>query len=248
MEPIRLCSMNPLKYVDRTGKDLVVAVGGVEYKVVRIDGTYQLQGNNGSNKLVQASQALVNTIASKFGTEVADLVQGKQVSLINITNLEEGVRNGTHATYNNDNSVATTRSDVGITAADDPESIVAFGTEIVVANKLVTGKDPFQQTSQRPTDGTMIIEDTENGPQRMAAFERTRANLEYEVRAKFGINPGEYLRLNRFDIGPLLVDGSGPPNTLPNNPNGTGSYVPPPPEEPLDIPPPPPLPRRRPIP
>ena len=163
------------------------------------------------------------------------LVDGRQASIISLNNADS---NGTAAAYNGLGTVATTRSDVNITAADDPESIVAFGTELLVASDLVRENNPFQQSSQNNPNGTLIVEDTENGPIRIAPFDRTRANIETRVRKVFGINPGEYLRLSKYEMFPLDL----PPTPTADNPfgnrgPGTGATPPPRREKPGPLPP-----------
>lgn len=182
---------NPIKYLDGTGKTLVIVINGNSYNVVRVATGFKLENNDGSNRLVTAAQAMLDRATAAYANQIGTLVggtPGAPVSTINIDDQSAQVNSPTAAIYNADNTVSSTTVTIGINGSDD-ESFVAFATELLVANELVSHPNPFAQHSQANSERGEMMVSQRSDDLVMGEFDRRHYEIETGVREDYDLNP-----------------------------------------------------------
>ncbi|MGE3468303.1 MAG: RHS repeat domain-containing protein, partial [Pyrinomonadaceae bacterium] len=189
---------NPQAYVDRNGKELFVVVNGKAHKVVAAGRAFFLETTDGTNSLVRDSEGLINRLAEKFDREISNLINGKQYSTISVDR-ETGRPNLKTIANHTPDGVSSTTGGVGISGNDDA-SLLSLGTEILVAEALLTSS-PYVQTSQDPKGAARTLAMSSGGgvDNAMLGSERLRQNMEDRVRAAFGMEGIDRGR-TRFDV------------------------------------------------
>ena len=238
----------PLKYIDHTGKDLVIVVNGNSYKASISNGSVTLHGNDSSGVLVKATEAVLTRFASKFGTEVSGLINAKEFTATILVGEDTTRPGSTFSNSDNEGNIISTTSQVGISGNND-ESLVNSGTEILVADEMRVKNDPYLQTSQYPPTqddpraALHMSSDFGGQDGAITARERLSQDKENLVRKRFNLQVNEHIR-SRYDVKLDSEPIEGAPITERQSSGGTGGLTIPvqPPSPPLQ-PPPPPRPR-----
>ena len=75
---------NPLMFIDRSGRDLYIEIGGKSYKVSQVGGAFVLRNEDHSDSSVHSVQNLLNEVGQSFRSSIHNLIQDRGDNTIRV--------------------------------------------------------------------------------------------------------------------------------------------------------------------